>query len=58
MEKGKRYKNSRTGEISYCSKVIQSSWDKESDPEKIKGFFSYFMPGSIENGDILIELKD
>ncbi len=55
----KYYKNLRTGEISEQIKVMQSDWDKESDPEKIKDFFSYMMPNmlDIENGDILEEVK-
>lgn len=54
-----KYKCLRTGEISEMIKVMQSSWDKESDPEKIKDFFAYEMPGirDIENNDILIEIK-
>lgn len=54
-----KYKNLRTGEISEQIKVMQSSWDKKSDPEKIKDFFSYIMPNmnDVQNGDILIEVN-
>ena len=53
----KYYKNLRTGEISEQIKIMQSDWDKSSDPKKIKDFFSYTMPNmrDIENGDILQE---
>ena len=59
MKENKFYKNLRTGEISECFKIMQSSWDKESDPEKIKDFFSYITPDikDIENGDIIIEVN-
>ena len=54
-----KYKNTRTGEISEQVKVMQSSWDKESTPEKIKDFFSYKLPDmkDIQAGDILIEVN-
>jgi hypothetical protein len=58
MEEGKFYRNTRTGEVSECFKVMQSSWDTESDSEKIKDFFSYTIPGirNAEDGDILEEI--
>ena len=53
------YRNLRTGEVSERVKVMQSSWDKESDPEKIKDFFNYMTPGiiDVENGDIIEEFS-
>jgi len=55
MEENIIYRNTRTGEISKCVKVMQSSWDKESDPDKIKDFFVFMLPGmrDMENGDII-----
>jgi hypothetical protein len=58
MNEEKTFKNTRTGQIAKQIKVKQSDWDKTSDPEKIKDFYSYqFAPNiDIENGDILIEV--
>lgn len=59
MDEGKTYKNTRTGEISKVYKIMQSSWDEESNPEAIKDFFSYSMPDikDCQNGDIIVEVK-
>lgn len=59
MKTNEIYKNLRTGEVSKVIKVMQSSWDKDSDPEKIKDFYSYQMPTMRDNknGDILIKIN-